>query len=718
MSTPEQLKKDLVKIVALFNRDDYDRAMKECSAALRRAPDAHPFWNARGAIHMRRGEFELAGQCFTKAISLNNRNPEYHRNLGVACEKVGDFANALKSQQNALQLNPNLYDSCLAAGLALRRLQRFEDAENMFIRAAKIDPKDARAHVGLAGSLLDQKLNERAEEEADKALDLDPESIDAKIAKAVCLIERKDPNRAEVLLREVLAVDPANAAAQTNLSKILIEDGRFDEATSLLDDVLDRDPNNTGARLNLAGLFQIRGSNENAFVHYDRILRADPNNFEALVQIATTLVSRGEIDLAVDGLRKALRQRPDSAKALFHLLATLESSSRIEELEIETVRCRKKGIGWAAGFGEALLLMREKKFEKAVETLQRLQSDGLPSECERRVQFLLGEAFDRLGDADRAIEHFHLGNDKARSSHLAAQGELVRYRKAVEERLELLRAKMDSGERWTGLADLPPATKSEPVFVFGFPRSGTTLVDTILRGHSKLAVFEERPFAAQMRAAIQADGKPETRLVEALTARERQIALKQFEYMVERFRSADGHALGLQGRSLVDKSPLNGVQLDVIHSVFPHARLVFCLRHPLDVILSCYMQNFTMNAGMSNFTRLEDAARLYDVTQSFYLSAKAYFGLEVHYLRYENLISSYDETVKGLISFLGLEWEEGLGDHTASARQRDKVRTASYNQVVEPIYDRSMQRWKRYEKALEPVLPIMGPWVKHFGYDL
>ena len=174
----------------------------------------------------------------------------------------------------------------------------------------------------------------------------------------------------------------------------------------------------------------------------------------------------------------------------------------------------------------------------------------------------------------------------------------------------------------------------------------------------------------------------------------------------------------MQGRSLVDKSPLNGVQLDVIHSVFPHARLVFCLRHPLDVILSCYMQNFTMNAGMSNFTRLEDAARLYDVTQSFYLSAKAYFGLEVHYLRYENLISSYDETVKGLISFLGLEWEEGLGDHTASARQRDKVRTASYNQVVEPIYDRSMQRWKRYEKALEPVLPIMGPWVKHFGYDL
>jgi hypothetical protein len=136
------------------------------------------------------------------------------------------------------------------------------------------------------------------------------------------------------------------------------------------------------------------------------------------------------------------------------------------------------------------------------------------------------------------------------------------------------------------------------------------------------------------------------------------------------------------------------------------------------VVLSCYVTNFKLNDGMANFLRLETAAELYDLSFRYFEQAEKLLKLPVHRVVYEDLIADRERHLRSLFEFIGVDWRDEVLDHETTARSRGRIKTASYAQVAEPIYTRSAGRWENYRKHLEPIFPVLEPWVRKFGYNL
>jgi len=172
------------------------------------------------------------------------------------------------------------------------------------------------------------------------------------------------------------------------------------------------------------------------------------------------------------------------------------------------------------------------------------------------------------------------------------------------------------------------------------------------------------------------------------------------------------------GNLLVDKNPLAMNALPVIRRLFPDARIILALRHPCDVVLSCYVTNFNLNDGMANFVHLDTAADLYDLSFTYFERCQQLMPMPMHPVIYENVVADQQRELVGLFDFLGLDWHDAVLDHQTTARNRGRIKTASYAQVVEPIYKRSAGRWQNYRKHLEPIIPTLKPWIDKFGYEV
>jgi hypothetical protein len=166
------------------------------------------------------------------------------------------------------------------------------------------------------------------------------------------------------------------------------------------------------------------------------------------------------------------------------------------------------------------------------------------------------------------------------------------------------------------------------------------------------------------------------------------------------------------GGLVVDKFPLDMGLAPLIEAILPQAPMIFAQRHPCDVVLSGFLQPF----GTVNFSNIEAAADYYDAMMSIWTAARETLGLNVHTVIYEELVADPEATLRPLIAFLGLDWDDRILDHTRTAKTRGTIVTPSYDQVTEPVSTRPVGRWKRYAKQLEPALPTLLPWAERLGY--
>jgi hypothetical protein len=251
----------------------------------------------------------------------------------------------------------------------------------------------------------------------------------------------------------------------------------------------------------------------------------------------------------------------------------------------------------------------------------------------------------------------------------------------------------------------PPTDRRSPAFLVGFPRSGTTLADTFLMGHPDVHVLEEVQLLTAAARSFPAE-------LDLPLAKPEQLVAARDIYFAEMDRHLEPGFDGL----VIDKLPLNMFSLPLIASLFPDARVIFVHRHPLDSVLSAYMQNFRLNAAMASFLDLADAAEFYDLGMQLFMRARERTGRAMHALVYEQLIADPAGVLRPTVDFLGLEWRSQLLDHRRTAAQRGPIATPSYGQVSEPLSMRPSGRWRRYRKQLEPVLPVLLPWAERLGY--
>jgi tetratricopeptide (TPR) repeat protein len=257
-----------------------------------------------------------------------------------------------------------------------------------------------------------------------------------------------------------------------------------------------------------------------------------------------------------------------------------------------------------------------------------------------------------------------------------------------------------------------PAAQESPVFVVGFPRSGTTLLEQVLDAHPALASMDEQPFLQQV---IESMTGPGTRYPDRLAGLDAAaLDALRARYLALCDRRVAG---GLAGRRLVDKNPLNLLRLAGIRRLFPHAKVILALRDPRDVLLSCHLQHFRAPEFALLCRDLPTLARGYARIFAHAYAELPRLGLDVLELRYEDWVSDLPAATARLAEFLELPEDAAMRDPAARARQRGYISTPSYAQVIEAPHRRSIGGWRPYARWLETAKPALAPWLRRFGYD-
>lgn len=502
-----------------------------------------------------------------------------------------------------------------------------------------------------------------------RVLAVHPVFPDALHLSGLCALAGGEPKRALALLDQAAALKPGDARLAHNLGIARSESG-------------DR----SGARA--------------AFAHAAAL---DPANPDSQFNLAVTSEEEGDVEQAEAAYRRCLALTPKNAAAAGGLAALCEQKNALPEAEQwSSVALVLDAADPVARLTQAQLQFRAGDYAKSAATLERLLDAPLSLRNRALAAGRLGAAYDRL---DRPVE--------AWSMFLAAKQTL---RDGLPPSVEdtdvygFAAAGRVASELDALLADIPPLAGVEaPVFLVGFPRSGTTLLDQILSGHPGIAVLEEKDTLQDLQ---QRHGRSEAGLRAFSAATPEALADDRRRY----WRRVDEYLPGRpHDRVFVDKLPLNTLFLPLLARLFPAARFIFALRDPRDVVLSCFMQTFTLNEAMRHFLSLQETADFYAAVMDIGRRSLAALPQRIHKVRYEDVVGDVEGEARRLLAFLDLNWEPKVLDFQATAKRR-RINTPSYHQVARPIYADAKERWRRYAVQLAPVLPKLKPFIEDFSY--
>ena len=620
--------------------------------------------------------------------------------LGMLRCRAGEFDAAVRHLRPANQARPG--DLSIVSNLltALVELGRHEEAFTLATpELAEADRSLTVARYrGYAAQLLGKsEAAAEAYETVVAAAPRDWQSLN-NLGNARLLLG--DFDGAVKAFRQSLELNADVVAAWLNLARALVKSGQLDEAESRLRLAADRFPAEVQPLRDLHELM-LRRDRPDEVVHevLEQALKRAPNDKDLLLAAGRQRLFALQLEAAERAFRAVLRADPHDSDAWIDLANFYEHAApdRFPDLLAEV---EQAGVpSPVPEIVRALAHRRSKQYSEGLAVLEHVPAEFSPWV----VEDLRGQFLDGLGDNAAAFAAFSRMNEAVAAKSSQPVAGAAGYRSLMRARLDLL---TDAWRASWKAGPIPPERPS-PVFLVGFPRSGTTLLDTMLMGHPDVAVMEEKPVLNAVSRALEG--------FEAIASLDGQgVREAQNRYFADSVRVGADFAR----KVLIDKNPLHLMQVPLIHRLFPDARFILALRHPADVILSCYFTNFRPTPSLANFLRLDTAAEFYDLAFAMWERSRECMEIGVHTVVYEQLVDDPEAQLRSLAEFLGLEWRDDMLEHQKTAESRGMITTASYAQVTEPIYRSSAGRWKRYRAQLEPVLPVLRPWAEKFGYTI
>jgi tetratricopeptide (TPR) repeat protein len=488
--------------------------------------------------------------------------------------------------------------------------------------------------------------------------------------------EAEDYPAAHRLLKQALELAPGDVMVLGAIGAVLRKEHRLDEALAVLDRVVAAEPRHSAAWLERGYTLEALRSEPEAVESFSRALAVDPNLAPALGKLADIAAKRGDQAAARGQAERALALDPRNPPATF-ALATMDIEAR--------------------------------DGAKAEARLEALLTSTLKADDRTRALTLLGDALDRQDRCSEAFEAWQ----RAQRNFRAAYAPMLEPGPGRPSHRSFVDTIAEQVER------APPLAKPNPpppvagaaerhVFLLGYPRSGTTLVENILASAAGVVALEERPTLADTDGVLLANDGTMPDLDSLHPAL---LADLRSRY----WRRVQSLAGNVTGRIFVDMNPFNGIHLPIIARLFPDARILIMRRDPRDVVLSCYRINFTPGPAAFGFGDLKETARHFNSLTRLIELCRERLPLAFHEVWYHRLVTDFEPTVRALADFIGLEWTEDFKAFDRTARARG-VRTASATQVRRGLYD-GRGRWRRYEAQLAPVLPILAPWVERLGFE-
>lgn len=525
------------------------------------------------------------------------------------------------------------------------------------------------------------------------------------------LAQNRDFQRAGALAEQTLASGFEHPLLLNVLATRLEQEGKFEESLRLLQRAVTISPGDVGARNALALCLQRLDRPAEALQHVDELLKKHPDLSFAHANKGNALIGLGWLGRAKQSHLRALELEPGNLAAT----AALASIATHRGEHDEARRWAEQALKLAPGFPDAVLSLAAAELAsgaslKAETLLHQLILDSRAGPADKaRASGLLGDVLDILGRYAEAFDAYSACNEALRQIHrrFASGTRMLAYTRALNAAMEAC-----GGQDWARnrSVDAGSADVLGHVFLLGFPRSGTTLLEVVLDGHPQVASIEEHELLTD--AVLKFMREP-LNFAALARADESELRTLRAAYW-EGVRNA---GIDVAGKMFVDKYPLNTLKLPLIARLFPRAKVLFASRDPRDVVLSCFRRRFKMNPAMYELLTLPGAAAFYDAVMHFADRVRPLLGLDWHEVRYETLVAAFAQETRAICEFLGLKWQADMGDFAARVQAREHA-TPSTAQLARGLDRSGIDHWKNYSAQLQPILAVLEPWVQRLDTAL
>ena len=525
------------------------------------------------------------------------------------------------------------------------------------------------------------------------------------LQRALRYLESGSPVDCLNLCNEILAETPGLIEAMYLRGCAAYETGDVARSISDLDVVHINHPEHLHAAYYLGRSLRAAGQSEEALEPLQAALAEEELEIRARYELALCLTRLRRRIEAIDHYETILQRQPGNSLVAASLASLLERENRLDESEIWAAKALQiDPANETAQVTRAILARRHEKYAEAEERLRDLiprisQPINRSIAWNQLGQCLEGQdqwndAFNAFSESNQTLLRHHPGAiPDARGPH--GLQTLAR----IEEWL--------TTQPLTEWHETNIPVESNPVFLVGFPRSGTTLLDRMLSAHPDIEVLEEKSLFSRLHQNWSEPG-----VLESLAdVTEAQLGDAHGIYREEMSR----HRRDPKRSVVIDKLPLNLAYLFLIYRLFPKAPVIFLQRHPMDACLSSYFQTFELQAAMAYFLDLELTAQYYDSVMTVASLSLEQIGNPVHKLRYEDLVADPKDQLTALLDFLTLNWNDSMLEYWQQELDRSSD-TPSYQQVSQQLYTRSIGRWRHYAKQLDSSSEFLQPWVEKFGY--
>ncbi|MEO7052953.1 MAG: sulfotransferase [Rhodanobacter sp.] len=597
--------------------------------------------------------------------------------LIVAAINAGNLPEAERLCRAQLLTQPDDENLLVLLAISLQFQQRLHEATAIHRRLTELLPDNSVHWCNYASALQAGGSTTEAESAFARSIELDPENVAPKIQMGLLWIQEKEYLRARDVLLDAFELDRESPMVRIHAAQACCLSQDFNGAESLLkawrhwlplnDDVL---------QLELAKLLQLMSDVPAAEALLEDLAVRSPSYMEARLLLAQIYERKNQLDRAETALQAIVSTASVDAAALANEVAHLRASLRL-----------RRGDPSSA--------------------LELLEASGPRHPGDYTHYFELAQARDKCADAAGTMHALAVAHRlQVEELEHASPEFFLPVAKAMPA--EVVRVSAERYRQWPAL--IAPDAADSPVFIVGFPRSGTTLLEQMLDAHPKLQSMDENPFFNRLAEKLR---RHDARILDNLDVL-RQLDCDELrkQYLIMVSERINRH----WDAQLVDKNPLNMLWVPMICRLFPSAKFILAVRHPCDVILSCYMQNFRssiLGAACSNLERLASA---YVQSMEYWIEDAEIFQPNLLVSRYEDLVADVEGHSRRIASFLGLEDPAPLLTFHQHARSKGYIGTPSYTQVIEPVNQRGLDRWKKYPREFETVLPILEPMLRHWGY--
>ena len=651
----ERVKALFFKSAQLLEQGDAAGAKKGLAKVVKQLPDSAMAWYNLGLSHQHLEEHHKAITAYKKTVRFQSDFIDGWVNLGLSHKSMGQTDEAERAGRSALAIDENHPRALNLIGTLEAEQGRYEEAKTCFERALASQPGYIDARFNLANLHLENGKRELALDVATPLIQQGSEKKEYRQLYAQTLIDLEDRQRAAPFVLELEKQYPDDVDIQKlGLSyRELIRDhfGAIEIAQKLLEE----QPQDATVWDSLGGAYFQLDSIDKAKSCYQKAIELDSTRAQYENNLGLTFSSTGDKQNAEYHYRRAIEMSPEYSEVYRNIVAMKRFRS-MDDPDVAAIK-------------------------------ELWNKDDLDDSNRTKLAFALGKVYDDLGMYDEAFETYRLGND-------------LKFKDTKIE-LDKFFAHID---RIPIVFDRPPVnvvrqeTRIKPIFILGMPRSGTTLVEQIISRHPDVYGCGELPCIERSITRMEKKADPQRIYPDDFWDICKDVfAAEVTEYVdwVERLHD-------IKTPFVTDKMPFNFVHIWLIKVMFPDAPIVHCRRHPLDVITSNYFQLYATD--ISFVYNLEKLANYYIRYYRLMEHWNHVFGSQITTIQYEALVQDPEGQTRSLIGAIGLPWDDACLDQKRSSTA---VRTASIWQVRQGIYTRSRERWRSYEKYLQPAADIL-----------